>query len=76
MTENHKRALLVTGASGHLGRRVVELLLETQAGRVVATTRNPERTRTWPRAASPSVRLISTILARSSRSSRAAIDCC
>jgi NAD(P)H dehydrogenase (quinone) len=33
--------LLVTGASGHLGRRVVELLLERGAGPIVATTRNP-----------------------------------
>ncbi|MBZ0296784.1 MAG: SDR family oxidoreductase [Anaerolineae bacterium] len=35
--------LLVTGASGHLGRRVVELLLEAQAGTIVATTRTPEK---------------------------------
>ncbi len=34
-------SLLVTGASGQLGRRVVELLLEKQAGPIVATTRNP-----------------------------------
>ncbi len=34
--------LLVTGAAGHLGRRVVELLLERNAGPIVATTRNPE----------------------------------
>lgn len=35
--------LLVTGASGHLGRRVVELLLErgVRAGSLIATTRNP-----------------------------------
>lgn len=34
--------LLVTGASGHLGRRVVELLLERRpAPRIIATTRNP-----------------------------------
>lgn len=35
--------LLVTGASGHLGRRVVELLLEAQAGNIIATTRTPEK---------------------------------
>lgn len=34
--------LLVTGASGHLGRRVVELLLERNAGPIIATTRKPE----------------------------------
>ena len=35
--------LLVTGASGHLGRRVVEYLLDTGAGPVIATTRNPDQ---------------------------------
>jgi len=35
--------LLVTGASGNLGRRVVELLLEADAGEVIATTRRPEK---------------------------------
>jgi NAD(P)H dehydrogenase (quinone) len=35
--------LLVTGASGHLGRRVVELLLESGAGHIVAATRTPEK---------------------------------
>lgn len=34
-------SLLVTGAAGQLGRRVVELLLESKAGRVVAGTRDP-----------------------------------
>jgi len=34
---------LVSGASGQLGRRVVELLLESKAGTVVAATRTPER---------------------------------
>ncbi len=34
--------ILVTGASGHLGRRVVELLLENAQGEIVAATRNPE----------------------------------
>ncbi|AWK89016.1 SDR family oxidoreductase [Azospirillum thermophilum] len=38
--------LLVTGASGHLGQRVLHHLLETlkvPAERIVATTRNPDR---------------------------------
>jgi NAD(P)H dehydrogenase (quinone) len=37
------RTLFVTGASGHLGRRVVELLLEKKAGKIVAGTRKPEK---------------------------------
>jgi NAD(P)H dehydrogenase (quinone) len=40
---NTDRTLLVTGASGQLGRRVVALLLEANAGRVVATTRDPNK---------------------------------
>jgi NAD(P)H dehydrogenase (quinone) len=36
-------SLLVTGASGRLGRRVVELLLERNAGPIIATTRTPEK---------------------------------
>jgi len=36
-------ALLVTGAGGHLGRRVVELLLEAQVGPIVAGTREPAK---------------------------------
>lgn len=32
---------LVTGASGQLGRRVLQLLLDRRAGRVIATTRHP-----------------------------------
>lgn len=36
-------ALLVTGAAGQLGRRVVELLLERNSGPVIATTRTPEK---------------------------------
>ncbi len=36
--------LIVTGAGGHLGRRVIELLLEKPSGaRIVATTRSPEK---------------------------------
>ncbi|MDB4997743.1 MAG: NmrA family protein [Myxococcaceae bacterium] len=38
--------LLVTGASGHLGRRVVELLLaseQTKGRKIVATTRTPDK---------------------------------
>jgi NAD(P)H dehydrogenase (quinone) len=38
-----KPTLLVTGASGHLGRRVVELLLEKGNANVIAATRDPER---------------------------------
>jgi NAD(P)H dehydrogenase (quinone) len=34
---------LVTGAGGHLGRRVVELLLEAKAGKVIAATRDPAK---------------------------------
>lgn len=34
--------LLVTGASGHLGRRVLELLLEANTGPIIATTRSPD----------------------------------
>ena len=37
------RMLLVTGASGHLGRRVVGLLADAGRDRLVATTRNPDR---------------------------------
>jgi NAD(P)H dehydrogenase (quinone) len=35
--------LLVTGASGHLGRRAVELLLGAKAGKVIAGTRDPSK---------------------------------
>jgi len=35
--------LLVTGGSGGLGRRVLELLLEAKAGNLIATTRKPEK---------------------------------
>ncbi|MBK9924237.1 MAG: SDR family oxidoreductase [Anaerolineales bacterium] len=43
MSSNQKKTLLVTGASGHLGRRVVELLLDTYKGTVIAATRTPEK---------------------------------
>lgn len=43
MSSTQKPTLLVTGASGQLGRRVVELLLETYDGPIVATTRTPEK---------------------------------
>ena len=43
MNKQWKPTLLVTGASGQLGRRVVELLLDAKAGRVIATTRTPEK---------------------------------
>jgi NAD(P)H dehydrogenase (quinone) len=38
-------SLLVTGASGQLGHRVVELLVESGAGPIVALTRTPEKLR-------------------------------
>ena len=34
---------IVTGASGQLGRRVIELLVEAKAGPLIATTRTPEK---------------------------------
>jgi NAD(P)H dehydrogenase (quinone) len=43
MSMTAERTLFVTGASGHLGRRVVELLLEKDAGKIVAGTRKPEK---------------------------------
>src|ERR1700691_3850137 len=43
MNMTSERTLFVTGASGHLGRRVVELLLEKGTCRIVAGTRKPEK---------------------------------
>lgn len=43
MSDTQKPTLLVTGASGHLGRSVVELLLEAKTANVIATTRSPEK---------------------------------
>lgn len=37
------QTLLVTGAAGHLGRRVVDYLLERNAGPIIATTRDPSK---------------------------------
>lgn len=39
----HQPTLLVTGASGHLGRRVAEILLARPAGRIVLATRSPAK---------------------------------
>ena len=42
MINNTQPTLLVTGASGQLGRLVVQQLLERKVGKVIATTRNPD----------------------------------
>jgi NAD(P)H dehydrogenase (quinone) len=38
-----EQTLLITGGSGHLGRRVLELLLAAKVGKLVTTTRTPEK---------------------------------
>lgn len=44
MSNENARTLLVTGASGHLGRRVVELLLDRGGGdRVIAASRTTDK---------------------------------
>lgn len=43
MSSNHKPTLLVTGASGQLGRLAVQFLLESYDGTIVAATRTPEK---------------------------------
>jgi NAD(P)H dehydrogenase (quinone) len=43
MIDSHKPALLVTGAGGQLGRQALEILLESGADNIIATTRNPEK---------------------------------
>ena len=40
---SNDRTLLVTGASGHLGRRVLDLLLAAGTRSIIATTRYPDR---------------------------------
>jgi NAD(P)H dehydrogenase (quinone) len=42
MKVDTSKTILVTGASGHLGRRIVELLLDAGVERVIAGTRTPE----------------------------------
>ncbi|MDC0723121.1 NAD(P)H-binding protein [Nannocystis bainbridge] len=42
MPDRNEKTLLVTGAAGHLGRRVVELLLAAGERRVIAGSRTPE----------------------------------
>ncbi|MEQ1489623.1 MAG: NAD(P)H-binding protein [Terricaulis sp.] len=43
MAKNNQPVVLVTGASGHLGSRAVEALLERGGAHVIAATRNPEK---------------------------------
>jgi NAD(P)H dehydrogenase (quinone) len=43
MSQPQQSTLLVTGASGQLGRRVIELLLENGVSSIIAATRTPEK---------------------------------
>jgi NAD(P)H dehydrogenase (quinone) len=43
MIMSGKPTLLVTGASGQLGRRATEILLEAKAGKIIAGTRDPSK---------------------------------
>ncbi len=45
MGSSKNRKILVTGASGKLGRRVTELLVEAGGGAVIAVTRTPDAVR-------------------------------
>jgi NAD(P)H dehydrogenase (quinone) len=40
--------LLVTGAGGHLGRRIIDILRTSGAKHIVAATRNPDKLPDWP----------------------------
>ena len=40
---NQNPTFLVTGAGGQLGRRVLELLIQAKPGKLVATTRSPDK---------------------------------
>jgi NAD(P)H dehydrogenase (quinone) len=43
MSVSSNPTLLVTGGSGHLGRRVLELLLQNTKSHIITTTRHPEK---------------------------------
>jgi NAD(P)H dehydrogenase (quinone) len=43
MANSQNSTFLVTGASGQLGRRVLELLVQAKPGKLIATTRNPDK---------------------------------
>lgn len=43
MSQHRRNRLLVTGGSGRLGRRVIELLLSRGNDEIIVTTRNPDR---------------------------------
>ena len=76
MNWNRSKTLLVTGASGHLGRRVVEILLDAEAGPVVAATAAPKSagptSMTPPRSTRRSMERTGSC---SSRPTRSAIAC-